>query len=530
MNDPQPHSAPSGLPPAWRLPLLSLALLLGFAALLFAGTATSMAATWQRSETFAHGWAILPISLWLIWERRAALATRVPVPVRAVVPLAGAVGLVWLLGEVTGTLIVQQYAFVALLIGACVGVLGLKVAHIIAFPLAFLFFAVPFGEGLIPPLMDFTAHFSVALLRASGIPVFQEGTFISLPSGDWSVVEGCSGVRYLIATVTLGCLYAFLTYRSPWRRALFLLASVIVPIIANGLRAYMIMIIGHLSDMQLAGGVDHLLYGWVFFGIVIFVMFAVGAYWREAPEPIADPLAHDLQDTLPRLRPAAWPVVVGYALVLLTFPAWAWLSRPDTQLPPLELPSTLAGLERASARTGSGWEAETLGADQRVTAVYHRLDSGPGSAGGDATGHPAPRDWVHVEVACYAVSRQDAELLNSQNRLLRQKHPDWQLLPGGTHPSGLARPETVRSAELRSRHPGGERLLVWDWWWLGGEHFTHPHYGKLREGLLRLTGHDTRGCWLIVATPTDAAGDTAQERLANFAGALGAWQDALPVP
>jgi exosortase A len=511
------------LPLVWHAPLLWLATLLGLAFLVFWTTAASMPAVWQRSETFAHGWLILPISLWLIWERRQALAARVPAPAWVCLPIAAGLGLVWLLGEVTGTLIVQQYAFVGLLICLCVGVLGLGVARIIAFPLAFLLFAVPFGEGFIPPLMDFTAHFSVALLRATGIPVFHEGTFINLPSGDWSVVEGCSGLRYLIATITLGCLYAFLTYRSPWRRGLFLLACLVVPIIANGLRAYMIMVIGHLSDMRLAGGVDHLLYGWVFFGIVIFVLFAVGAWWREPPERFERPTS-ELEDTLPRQRPAFWPLATGHALLLLAFPAWAWLSQPVLDLPPRELPARLGDWERVSAEPAGGWEAETLAPDQRLLAVYR--SAGSASATGDS-GQEETADWVQVELSCWAASRQGAELLNSQNRLLRQKHPDWRLLPAGTRPSGLARPETVREAELRSRQADGLRLLVWDWWWLGGAHFTSAHYGKLREGLFRLTGAPTRGCWLVTATPSPVtATGAARERLAAFAAGLAAWQDA----
>jgi exosortase len=69
-------------------------------------------------------------------------------------------------------------------------------------------------------------------------------------------VEACSGVRYLISSVTLGCLYAYLTYQSTKKRLLFIAVSIVVPIIANGLRAYMIVMIGHLSGMELATGGD----------------------------------------------------------------------------------------------------------------------------------------------------------------------------------------------------------------------------------------------------------------------------------
>ena len=90
--------------------------------------------------------------------------------------------------------------------------------------LAFLFLAVPMGEELIAPLMTFTADTLELMVRASGIPVYREGTNLSLPTGNWSVVEACSGVRYLIASVTLGLLYAHLTYARIGHKLVFVLA------------------------------------------------------------------------------------------------------------------------------------------------------------------------------------------------------------------------------------------------------------------------------------------------------------------
>jgi exosortase A len=178
------------------------------------------------------------------------------------------------------------------------------------------------GEGLIPPLMDFTADFTVGMVQLTGIPVYREGTFFQLPTGNWSVIEACSGVRYLIASITLGTLYAYLTYTSYLKRTLFIIASIIVPIIANGLRAYMIVMIAHLSDMKLALGVDHLIYGWVWFGIVIFIMFFIGSYWRDSEEenkPLPVQTATSIDKK--KLQTSA----VGVVLLTLAWPAMAWV-------------------------------------------------------------------------------------------------------------------------------------------------------------------------------------------------------------
>jgi exosortase len=112
--------------------------------------------------------------------------------------------------------------------------------------------------------MQWTADATVFGLRLSGIPVYHEGQHLVIPSGSWAVVEACSGVRYLIASLTVGTLFAYLTYQSLKRRLIFVALSIIVPVIANWARAYMIVMLGHLSGNKLAVGVDHLIYGWVF--------------------------------------------------------------------------------------------------------------------------------------------------------------------------------------------------------------------------------------------------------------------------
>jgi exosortase A len=160
-------------------------------------------------------------------------------------------------------------------------VLGTAALRLLAFPLAFLFFAVPFGEFLMPTLIDRTADVTIWALRLTGVPVYREGNFFTIPTGRWSVVEACSGLRYLIASLMVGCLFAYLSYRTLRRRAIFVACAIAVPIVANWIRAYMIVMLGHLSGNRLAVGADHLLYGWVFFGVVMALLFFIGARWRE---------------------------------------------------------------------------------------------------------------------------------------------------------------------------------------------------------------------------------------------------------
>ena len=190
----------------------------------------------------------------LIWQRRRSWRRSRPRPTALGLLLLAGAGAVWLVADAGEVQVVQQYAMVAMIRGTVIAILGREVARAIMFPLGFLLLGVPIGEALIPPLMDWTADFTVAALRLSGIPVFREGMFFTIPSGNWSVVEGCSGLRYLIASITVGVLFAYLSYQKLWKRLLFVALSIVVPIIANGCRAYMIVMIAHLSDKKLAHG------------------------------------------------------------------------------------------------------------------------------------------------------------------------------------------------------------------------------------------------------------------------------------
>ena len=171
-------------------------LLIAAVLLLFRETATAMVDIWTRSDTFAHAFLVPPIVIWMIWRRRDRLAQipRAPMPV-LLLPIAGAC-LLWLLGELASVNAATQLSLVVLIVLTVPAVFGWAVARELTFPLLFLFFSVPVGEFMVPLMMEWTADFTVKALQVTGIPVYREGLQFVIPTGNWSVVEACSGVRY----------------------------------------------------------------------------------------------------------------------------------------------------------------------------------------------------------------------------------------------------------------------------------------------------------------------------------------------
>lgn len=283
----QGATTPARMPPALAALLLALAAVL----VLHHATLLSMLHIWWRSPTFAHGFLILPVSVWLAWRRRATLqqlaeADQATRPSGAGLLLLAALGAAWLLAELANVQVMQQLLVVAMLPACVLAVLGWRALALLAFPLAYLFLCVPFGAVLIAPLIDLTASFTVTALQWSGVPVYREGSYFSLPSGNWSVVEACSGLRYLIASLALGVLFAHLHFQHTGKRAAIVAAALLLPILANGVRAYLIVMLGHYSDMRLAVGVDHLIYGWLFFGLVALLLFVASRRWRTKAVPV----------------------------------------------------------------------------------------------------------------------------------------------------------------------------------------------------------------------------------------------------
>lgn len=452
--------------------------------LLFHDTIWTMVDTWMRSETFSHGFLVLPISLWLIWQQRARLAGIPAKPTLLPVLALGFAGLLWYLARMTDVLVVQQLALVTMILAGVWMMAGTRLVYAILFPLLFLYFAVPMGEGLIPPMMKFTAEFTVALVRLTGIPVYQEGLYFSLPSGNWSVVEACSGVRYLIASLTLGCLFAYLNYTSWLKRSAFILAAIIVPIIANGLRAYIIVMIGHLSDMELAQGVDHLIYGWIFFGVVIFILFAIGLRWRDhgklRPDPGAGPGSAPVENNR-RLSHALSLAVL--AVVIWPLMSIATQHRSADIHAPLTAPAPAPGLETTSSAPW-GWRPLEAGADRSVIQYYADDDTVFG-----------------LYLYQYTSQKPGAEVVRNLGSLLGPSLRDWIILESGDRRVSLENHDlTVNQHVLAVGH---RRLLVWSWYRIGDRHTANAYLAKILEAIAKVTFGRTDSARVIMVTPID---------------------------
>lgn len=483
---------------AWRSALLPLAALILGVLLVYRGTFQEMFLIWLRSDTFAHCLFVWPISLWLIWRQRSRLVPLSPVPALWVLVPMVVVSVIWLLGQLVNVNALMQTAMTALLVLSAFLLLGWRVGVVLSFPLGFMFFAVPVGEFLLPYFMAWTADFTVLALRLTGVPVYREGLQFVIPSGQWSVVEACSGIRYLMASMVVGTLFAYLNYRSAWRRWVFVGISILLPVVANWLRAYMIVMLGHLSDNEIATGADHLVYGWVFFGVIMLLMFMIGARWREDEPSVTGAAAKPMAMNGSPSAMRTWSVAILGLLVVSWAPWWfsAFAGHSGQASVELTVPAQLNGAWRRLGSEPFVFRPDFQNPSADFSAWY--------AAGPSAVG-------VHISYYC----QQDAsrKLVSSLNVLVKSDDRNWLRLSSASRRLELADGQalTISTSELRPRTTAGagqeSNVVVWRFYWVDGRLTSSDVVAKLYGAWGRFMGRPDDAAAIFMYAPRSAGAE-----------------------
>lgn len=362
----------------WRSHLMALALVSAAILILFHRDAADMAGIWLNTSTFNHCALILPIIAWLVWQRLPELKQLTPAAWAPGLLLVGVGAGAWLLGEAGGVALVRHAALVLMLQGAVIACLGKAVARGIAFPLFYALFLIPAGEELVPPMQTITAEMCMFLLALVGIPAHLEGIFISIPTGYFEVAEACSGVKFLIAMIAYGALVANVCFRSSVRRAAFMAAAIVIPILANGIRAWGTIYIAHLTTTEFAVGMDHVIYGWVFFAIVIGVLMAAGwpFFDRRVGDAWFNPRALQPAGTPPGPKPKLVKIAAAVLGLVLLPVAWsaAIASAGQRAVPADIVLPDVAGWQRVPGDSGRAWEPHFAGANVIRLGRYRSVE------------------------------------------------------------------------------------------------------------------------------------------------------------
>ena len=509
-GSPQPGLAAwPGTRAPWCLAALGLALVGAAAAFLHRDAIVAAAATWASSPTYSYGILVPPVVAFLLWRQRAALRRMAPRPWPWGLVLVGGAALLATVGQVVAALVVEQLALVAILQAAALTILGPRAFRPLAFPLLYLYLAVPVGDGVIAPLQEFTAHLAVGLLQLLGVPARLDGLLIHIPSATFHVAEACAGLRFLLASLAIGLLLAYLFFGSWRHRLAFAALSIAVPIVGNGLRAAGVVLVAHLADSRFAVGVDHLTYGYVFTGLLLACLVALAALLgtpRRVGADGPDCATPATAEAVPRGR-----MLMTAAAVLLATAVPALAARPAAdgcRVPPALSPPEIAAPWGPASPAGD-WRPVAANPDAELWQRYRR-----------------ERGAVDLYVGYYCAQRAGAEAVSQAHRLTGGRH--WLVEAQGSDRLDVSAGEVpVRTVQVRF---AGQRRLVLVWYWVDGRFTADPLIAKLLQAKSALLDGPASAAVVVASTPYDADASAARATLREALRAMAPLEQILIRP
>ena len=432
---------------AWAYAIAVIAAAMLGICLMFRDDVAGAVRVWIGSATYNHCFLIIPIALYMIWQRRADVALLAPKPDLRGLALIVLFSFAWLAASVLDVLEARQFMILSMMQGVLFCVLGGRIYRRLLAPFLYLYFLVPSGEFLVPSLQDFTARFSVVGLQLLGIPVFSDGVFIEVPAGQFEVAEACAGLRFLIAAIAFGVFYATEIYQSWGRRVAFIALSIVVPIIANGFRALGLIAAAEAFGSAAAIEADHVTYGWIFFSLVLVALIFLGRTFSDR----AFGEALTAKPELAKGRPTRTRVLAlagGLAVLLAAFGPAAGVVLDGSM--------RAATLPIAAPSVAPPWQKIAEKSDWRPVVI------GPGREFGESFTSDAGR--VDRFVALYPYQGRESNLIRSENRI--SDADVWPVVSRRAAFAHIAGKQiAVNSAIIAN---GAKRQLVWWFYTLDG--------------------------------------------------------------
>ena len=270
--------------------LSATALILAALTLVYWQVFVRLVDAWIVDGNYSHGFLIVPIAAYFVWERRTKLeAAEIRGSWFGLVVLAGGVA-VLLAGLFGSELFLSRISLLGVIAGIVLYLFGWQHLRILAFPIAFLFLMIPIPAIIFNqiafPLQLFASQVGESAISAANIPVLREGNVLVLANTTLEVAEACSGIRSLVSLITLGIVYGYFTDPRLWVRTLIVFSAIPVAILANGARVAGTGMAAHWIGPAAAEGFFHEFSGWIVF-IFAFVMILIiqRVILRLAPSP-----------------------------------------------------------------------------------------------------------------------------------------------------------------------------------------------------------------------------------------------------
>jgi exosortase len=257
--------------------ILRIALIVGSFAVLYHHVIHRLVQDWYTDDNYSHGFLIIPISLYFVWERRTKLkeACREASWLGLVVVL-GSIALL-LAGILGSELFLTRISIIGVIAGSVLYLYGWNHLKILLFPVAFLLLMIPIPaiifSRIVFPLQLLASRFGEMALQLFEVPVLREGNVINLANTSLEVDEACSGIRSLVSLLTLGIVYGYLVKSRIWVRVVLALGTIPIAMAANAIRIAGTGIAAQYYGPEAAHGFFHSFSGLIIFIAAFIMMF-----------------------------------------------------------------------------------------------------------------------------------------------------------------------------------------------------------------------------------------------------------------
>ncbi len=240
----------------------------------YASTLRGMFNQWWNDEDMSHGFAVPLVIAWIVWRERARFLTLPVAPTWWGFPLLLGAAAMQAISSLGLGLFASAVAFLVSAVGIILCLGGFGFLRVWAFPAALSLFMLPklaivYNQTTLP-LQLLASRLASGTLSNLGFRVVREGVILDVAGHKVSVVEACSGVRYLLSLAFIAVVFAYLADVKPWMRWALLFAAVPIAIVANAIRVAVAAAVPAFDS-----GTPHEAAGWCVFVLCLVLIFLV---------------------------------------------------------------------------------------------------------------------------------------------------------------------------------------------------------------------------------------------------------------
>ena len=340
---------------------------------------------------------------------------------------------------------------------------GYQAFRAFLFPIMLIVCAIPVWEVINEGwLQKITAASVSGMLEIVGISNYRENVQIYIPVGTFRVAENCSGMRQLVAAITIAVIYAYINHFRLIGMLAYTITAIFLSVIINMIRIFIVVVSGQLTNMQhYFVQKDHVTLGWVLFGIGIFIFIYLSnkifsAETEEHTKSSAEPGFEVVKPQASAVFKAVMLIVIGLSVGPVL--AKVYISETVDNTVEYLLPDRVEDW-KISPTAKYDYAPYFLAANKQYSAIYTKGDK-----------------EVYCHISYYAKQEQGNELISTLNKIADEKR--WITKSRKKHEFDINSDKFIVD-EVVVSSLSGQQKQIWHWYYVGGQRTSSSFAAKL---------------------------------------------------